>query len=126
AEGRVEGLDMAREILAILEVELLLSALLRRAGGDDALGSGIAEDGGAELLVHQDAGLLLGRASGERRQQAVVDDLLGARDLGSLRIAQRRLPAEQPGLEGAAVIEGQNIERVVVPSRHQAAPLSLR
>ena len=30
AEGRVEGLDVAREILAILEVELVLAALLGR------------------------------------------------------------------------------------------------
>src|SRR6185369_4179422 len=71
-EGRVEGLDMAREILAILEVELLLSALLRRAGGDDALGSGIAEDGGAELLVHQDAG------APKKKAGILVDEQFGA------------------------------------------------
>jgi hypothetical protein len=75
------------EVLAILEVERVLSALLRRAGGDDALGGRIAQDGGAELLVHQDAGLFLGRASSERRQEAIVDDLLGASDFGCLRIA---------------------------------------
>ena len=60
---------MAREILAIFEVELVLPALLRRAGGDDTLGRRIAQDGGAELLVDQDAGLLLGHAAGERRRK---------------------------------------------------------
>jgi hypothetical protein len=125
AEGRVEGLDMARETLAIFEIELVLSALLRRAGGDDTLGGRIAQDRGAELLVHQDAGLFLGHAAGERRLEAIVDDLLGAGDFGCLRIAQGRLPAEQLGLERAAVVEGQNVQRAVIASGHQADPLSL-
>jgi hypothetical protein len=126
AEGRAEGLDMAREILAIFEVELVLSALLRRGRGDDTLGSCIAQNGGAELLVHQNAGLFLGHASGERRLEAIVDDLLGAGDFGCLRIAQRRLPVEQLGLERAAVIKGQDVERAIISARHQADPLSLR
>jgi len=57
------------KILAIFEVELVLPALLRRAGGDDALGGRVAQDGGAELLVHQDAGLSAGAppATAERK-----------------------------------------------------------
>ena len=116
---------MAREILAIFEVELVLSALLRRTGRDDALGGRIAQDGSAELLVHQDAGLRRGRAARQRRLEAVVDHLLGAGDLGGLRVAQRRLPAEQLGLEGATVIERQDIERAIEPSSHQAGSLEL-
>ena len=126
AEGRIERFDVAREILAIFEIEFVLPAFLRRASGGDVLGGGVAQNGGAELLVHQDAGLLLRHAAGERAMKAVVDHLLGAGDLGCLRIAQRRLPAEHFGLERAAMIEGQNIEWAIISSRHQAAPLSLR
>ena len=36
AEGRIEGLDVAGEILAVLEIELVLPALLGRAGRDDS------------------------------------------------------------------------------------------
>ena len=117
---------MAREILAIFEIELLLPALFRRAGGDDILGGRLLKDRGAELFVHQDAGLFLGHSSDQRRLEAFVDDLLGAGDFGRLGIAERRLPAEQLGLEGAAVIERLNVERAVIPSRHQSDPLSLR
>ena len=117
---------MAREILAILEVELVLAALLGRTGGDDTLGRRIAQDRGAELLVDQDAGLVLGHAAGQRRAEAVIDDLLGAGDFGGLRVAERRLPAEQPALEGAAVIERLDVERPIVSPRHQALPFSLR
>ena len=35
---------MAGEVVAVLELEFLLSALLRRTGGDEALGPGIAQD----------------------------------------------------------------------------------
>jgi hypothetical protein len=73
-----------------------------------------------------DAGLLLGHSSDQRRLEPVVDDLLGAGDFGRLGITERRLPAEQLGLEGAAVIERLNVERAVIPSRHQSDPLSLR
>ena len=47
------------EVLAVLEVELVLAALLGRAGRDVAVLRRVAEDLGAELLVHEDAGLLL-------------------------------------------------------------------
>src|SRR5207253_4323716 len=117
------GLDVTHEIFAVLKVELVLSALLCRTGGGNALGGRVAQDRGAELLVDQDAGLSGGRAAGQRRPEAVIDDLLGAGDFGGLGTAERRLPAEQPALEGTAVIERQNIERPIVSPRHQAAAL---
>jgi hypothetical protein len=79
---------MAREILAIFEVELVLSALFRRTGGDDIPGRRIAQDGGAELFVHQNAGPSRWHASGQRRSEAVVDHLFGTGDVGGLRVAQ--------------------------------------
>jgi hypothetical protein len=117
---------VAREILAVLEVELVLSAFLGRTGGDDALGLRIAQDRGAELLVDQDAGLVGGRAAAQRRAEAVLDDLLGAGDFGGLRVAERRLETEKPALEGTAVIERLDVERPIVPARHQPFPFILR
>src|SRR5207302_1251852 len=82
AEGRVEGLDMAGEILTILKVELLLAALLRRTGGGGALGGRVAQDRGAELLVDEDAGLGGGRAAGQRPPGAAINDLPGGGHFG--------------------------------------------
>src|SRR5579872_4322642 len=117
---------MAREIPAIFEIELLLAALLRRAGGGEALGLRIAQQRGAELLIDQDARLLPGRARGARRLEAVIDDAPGGGDLGGLRLAQGRAPAEHLGLEGSAMIEGHEVERPVIASPHRAAPLCRR
>src|SRR5207247_3614683 len=55
-EGRVERLDMAGKLLAVLEIELLLPALLHRGRGEISLARGVAQDRGAELLVDADAG----------------------------------------------------------------------
>src|SRR5262245_27731284 len=65
AEGGMEQLDVAREVVAVFEIELRLTALLGGAGGGVSLRRRVAEDGGAELLVDQDAGLLLGYAGGD-------------------------------------------------------------
>src|SRR6185436_6172096 len=56
AEGRRELLDVTRERVAVLEVELVLAALLRRRGGEKATLPRVSEDRGAELLVDEDAG----------------------------------------------------------------------
>ena len=78
------------------------------------------EDGGAELLVHQDAGLLLRHAALDRGLEAVVDDFLGGGDLGRLRGGQGALPAEHLLLERAAVVEGQDVQRLVESDGHDA------
>jgi hypothetical protein len=117
---------MARKRLAIFEIEFVLAALLRRAGGDDAFGLGIAENGGAELFIDQDARLILWHTGVKGRFESLIDDPLGTGDLGGLCFAQRRPPTEQSGLERPAVVEGQNVERTVISTRHQAVPLSLR
>src|SRR5204862_4932270 len=99
---------------------------LGRAGGDDAGGSRIPQDGGAELLVHQDAGLVLRRAGRECREEAVIDDPFGGGDFCGLRLAQRGLPAEHLRLKRAAMIERLDIEWTVISSRHQPPPFILR
>ena len=70
----------------------------------------------AELLVNQDAVLFLRLVTGQGGIKSVVDHLLGAPDFGCLSL----------GLKRARMIEGQNIERAVISSRHQVDPLSLR
>src|SRR5713226_9663277 len=49
AKGRLKGLDVLSEVLAILEVELVLPALLGGTGEHIALGRRITEDGAPEL-----------------------------------------------------------------------------
>src|SRR5439155_10907211 len=64
AEGRAELLDVADKLVAVLEIELLLPALLDRGGGEIPLARGVAQDRGAELLVDEDTGTLLRDARG--------------------------------------------------------------
>src|SRR2546425_975059 len=53
AEGGPERLDVARVVVAVLEVEFVLAALLRRRGGEKPPRPRVAEDRGAELLVDE-------------------------------------------------------------------------
>src|SRR6266446_2442490 len=120
AKRRLKGLDMLSEVLAVLEVELVLPALLGGTRERIALGRRIAEDGSTELLVHEDARPVLGDAGGDGGPEAVVDHLLGDGDLRRLLWAQRALPAEHLCLERPAVVEGEDIERPVEAySRHR-------
>ena len=50
---------MAGEVRAVLEIELVLTTLLRGAGGDESLLPSVVQDGRAELLVYEDAGMFL-------------------------------------------------------------------
>ena len=82
AEGRVELFDVAGEVRAVLEIELVLAALLRRASGDKSLLAGVAENGRAELLIDQDAGTFLRHSACHGSLEGVVDHLF---DSGNLR-----------------------------------------
>ena len=110
----MERLDVFGEVLAVFEIELVLAALLGGARGGITVRGGIAQNGGAELFVHQDAGLLLGHAGRDGGLEAVVDHLLGGGDLGGLRGVEVAVPAEHLRLERAAMVEGQDVERLVV------------
>src|SRR4029077_1610430 len=97
-------------------------AIILAAAKDDATNLIAA----AELLVHQDAGLLLRHAGDDCGLEALVDDLLGGGDLGGLCRAQRRLPAEHLGLEGTAVVERLDVQIPVISAWHQAVPFPVR
>ncbi len=116
---------MTVELLAVLEVELILPALLGRAGRDVAVLRRVAEDVGAELLVHQDAGLRLGDALGKGLLEAVVDHPLHGGDLRRLLVGQRPRPAEHVLLERPPVVEGQDVKRSIVSDGHDGTLLSL-
>jgi hypothetical protein len=114
------------EVLPVLEVELLLPALLGRTRGRVTLRRGVAKYRRTELLVHQDASLLLGHPGRNRGLEAIIDHLLGGGDLRRLRRGQRPLSAKHPRVERAAVIEGQDVQSFVVTVSHHDASLSFR
>ena len=58
------------------------------------------------------------------RLEAVVDDLLGGGDLRGLIDAERALPTEQLLRERAAVVEGHDVQRLVVTDRHDVVSCS--
>src|SRR5262249_27002262 len=113
-------------IVAVLEVELVLAALLRGCGGEKASRLGVAEDRSAELLIDEDAGAFLRHPTGDGREQAVVDDRLGGNAPFGLLLRKRALPAEEARLEGPAVVERKNVERSLEPEVRHDAPVRRR
>jgi hypothetical protein len=73
-------------------------------------GASVAKDGGAELLVHQDAGFCLGHATRNRSLKAVINHLFGGRNLRGLFRTERALPTEHSGFKRAAMIKGLDVK----------------
>ncbi len=115
AEGGRERLDVARVVVAVLEVELVLAALLRGRGGEKPPRPRVAEDRGAELLVDEDTGVRFRHAAGDGGEETLVDDRLRRRDPIRLLGGERALPSEEARLEGPPVVEGENVERSFEP-----------
>src|SRR4029450_323551 len=88
AEGRMKSFDMFGKVLAVLEVEFVLTALLSGASNGVAVLLCLTKDGGAELLVDQDASLLLWYTGLDRGAEAVVNHLLSGGDFRRLRGSQ--------------------------------------
>ena len=85
---------MLGELRAVLEVEFVLATLLRGTGSNQPLLPSVAQNGRAELLVHEDAGVLLGYAVRHGDPYGVEDDSLDRGNLHCLFGTQRSLPAE--------------------------------
>lgn len=117
---------MLGKILVVLEIKFILPAFLSRTRSRVSLCRRVDQDGRAELLVHQDAGLLLRRASGDGEFEAVVDYQFCGCDLRGLLRAERFLPAEHLCLERSTVIEGQDVQRTVEADIHDGFSLRLR
>ena len=120
-EVGLELLDVAREVLAVLEVELGHRALLRRHRERDPAPLRLAGDGGAVLLVDQAADGP-GRRAVRGGDQAFEDDLLGLPHALALGRRRSALDAEQLGRERGAVVEGEDVEGLVVARGHGMAP----
>ena len=98
-ERRRELLDVPREVVAVLEVELVLPAPFHGAYSQVPVPLRVAQDARAELLVDQDTRVLLRNASGDGRLESLVDDLLRRNDTRDLLRLERAIPAEQFGRE---------------------------
>jgi hypothetical protein len=72
------------EVVAVLEVELVLAGLLDRHREAEAMLARLLRDVAAELLVHEDAGGRGVEAALDRLRHALEDQPLGVRDLVGL------------------------------------------
>ncbi len=117
-EVGVEALDVRPEVIAVLEIEHLLTGAL---GGHRELQSPLARlarHGRAELLIHQHAGHRRVGPCADGLQQALEDEVLGVGDDRRLLGIWLALDAEELLLKRAAVVEGENVELVVVAEFH--------
>ena len=103
--------DVRGKLVAILEIELLLAALLGGTRGVESVRRGIAQDGSPELLIDQNAGVLFRYAPRNGRLEPVVDYLLGRCDLRCLFRCQRLVPSEHPCLKRASMVERKDVQR---------------
>lgn len=117
---------MPGKIRAVLEIKLILSALLSWACGSVAVRRCVTQDGGTELLVHEDPGLLFWHAGRDGRLETVVDHLLSRSDLRGLCGVQVTVPAEHFRLERAAMVERQNVEWSFEADGSHAEPFIFR
>ena len=123
-EVGVVALDMRPEVLAVLEVELVLPALLDRHRELDTARLRLLRDlsGPAELFIDERAGDRLIRAVAERGLEALEDQVLAVCDplrLLGIRVA---LDAEALG-ERPAVIEREDVQLAVVGPGHGRSSL---
>src|SRR5579864_584194 len=126
AECRLKGLDVGGKVFAVLEIELILSALLDRTSDSKPVRLGVVQYGCPELLVHQDSCTLFRHPGGNRRLETVVDHAFCLSDLRRLFRGKRALPTEHARLERAAMVERQDVQWPFKCVRHREASLSLR
>ncbi len=112
---------MRPEVVAVLELELVLARFLHRHSQRHAFGLGAPGDVSPELLVNQHAGRVGWRARSESPGVGIEDDPLDVDDARPYVGGDRLGGPEQIVLERTAVIEGHQVERPVVPERHQHA-----
>ena len=125
-EVGVEPLDVIAELVAVVEVELVLARLLDRHRQHEAALLGLLGDAlrRAELLVDEAAcAAWLGAPLGGL-QHALEDQVLGVGD--RLRLLWRgvALDPEHLLLERASMVEGQDVELAVVAECHSGAAAS--
>src|SRR5207244_1855239 len=120
----VELLDVGAEVVAVLEVELVLTGLLDRHRQLEAPLLGLDRDVAAELLVHEHPAGLLVEALLGGREHALEDQVLGVADGLSLLLGGVPLDPEHLLLERAAMVEREDEELAVVAECHWDVPPS--
>ena len=113
AESRVKILNVSGEIGAELKVKFVVPAFLGRARGDETIRRGVPQNGGAKLFVHENARLFPGHSGRNGGFEAVVDHLFSCGDFSDLLGRQSTVPAKHFSNERAAMIKGQDVERLV-------------
>src|SRR5579872_6853409 len=126
AEGGLEGFDMLAEFVAVFKIEFVLAALFGGAGGEITGRGGIAEDRRSELLIDENAGFAAIDSGSNGVLEGIVDDAFGGGDAIGLLSRDSALPTEHSPLKRAAMIEGKDIERPVIPARIHDASLPRR
>ncbi len=108
-EGWIELLDVFGKVIAILKVEFVLAALFGRHGDVVAIGASVAENGGAEFFVDQDARLVFGSPRGHGLFIALVNDLLAIGNDGGLLGTHRLVKTEHLVPVRVAMVERQDV-----------------
>jgi hypothetical protein len=117
-EMGVEALDVVAELVAVLEVELVLAGLLDRHGQLEAAALRLLRDAAAELLVDQGPRDARVGAGVGGLEQALVDQVLCVGDRLGLLLVRLALDPEPLLLERPAVVERQDEELAVVAECH--------
>jgi hypothetical protein len=121
-EVRVELQDVLGEVVAVLEVELVLPRFLDRHRQDQAVLLGLGRDRRAELLIDENAGCARLRAALDGRHHPLEDQPLGVGDgLGLLR-GRIACDPEHLLLKRPSVIEREDVQPAVVSKGHEALP----
>ena len=121
-EVGVELLDVGAEVLAVVEVELVLAGLLDRHRQLQPVLASLLGDVGAELLIDQHAGGAGLRALLDRLQHPLEDQPLGVGDRLGLLIGRIALDPEHLLLERPTMVEGQDVQLAVISESHLTTP----
>ena len=106
------------EVVAVLEVELVLSRTFDGHREREPRVERGARDCGAVLLVDEHSRADTRCAVFDRAHECLVDEVLRVDDAGVHRGRDRRSGSEEALLEGPAMVEGHEVERLVVAERH--------
>jgi len=101
------------EVVTELEIKLVLPTFLGWDTGDDSKALCIAQDLGSKVRIDQDACLALANTARHCGRKAFIDDALGSSNLYGLRWLERTAPAKHAAHERRAVIERQDVQRLV-------------
>src|SRR3954447_9130270 len=121
-EVRVELLDVGAEVVAVLEVELVLAGFLDRHRELDPVLLRAPRHLAAELLVHERTALARLGAPLERQLEALIDQRLRIGDAVDVLLRDLVAEPEPLLLERAAVIEGEYVELSLIAQRHSVSP----